>query len=73
MVQSSDPNVLVTHILDTNRNVIKINARANKVEAITISSGERFGCGRSQVAACTFERTKLLEMYGISIPGKKTY
>jgi hypothetical protein len=40
MVQSSDPNVLDTHILDTNRNVIKIDARANKVEAITISSGE---------------------------------
>jgi hypothetical protein len=61
MIQSSSPIVLDTHILDINRNVITIEAKANKVAATIISSAERFGCGRSQVAACTFARTILLE------------
>ncbi len=61
MVQSSDPIVLDTHILDINRNVMTIDVTAKKVAAKTTSSAERFGCGRSQVAACTFARTKLLE------------
>ena len=57
IIQSSDPIVLDTQILDINRKATKAEVIENAAETITINTADRSWCGRLQVLAWTFART----------------